>query len=86
MFFRRSRIACQGVSASPARQLWQCRLPQPIPVVSSTHIGNTRVAISKVGVFQIKPTFHLWEEMPRYKHKADADHLYGVMRKAGLPE
>jgi hypothetical protein len=39
-----------------------------------------------VGVFQIKPTFHLWEEMPRYKHKADADHLYGVMRKAGLPE
>jgi len=37
-------------------------------------------------ILRIKPDFHLREEMPLYKYKADADHLYDAMRKAGLPE
>ena len=52
-----------------------------------TQLGRLEEARQVVAeILRLKPDFHLREEMPPYKFKADADHLYDAMRKAGLPE
>ncbi|MFO0995000.1 MAG: adenylate/guanylate cyclase domain-containing protein, partial [Hyphomicrobiales bacterium] len=52
-----------------------------------TQLGRAEEARQVVTeILRIKPDFRLRQEMPPYKFKADYDHLFDAMRKAGLPE